>query len=783
METEIVRRDTAARYDRSVQPDVVPLWSEANQVFDFDLWRYVNMLLVRKYQLVLIFVVFVAVALLVIVNLTPKYTAGATVLIAPDHARVVGIEAATTSLSTSEEAIASEVEVIRSSGLAQRAIAATGFREFLVASAEPPLLDRLLQQGLAVSLWANEALASAWDEPANAASDGPASDTLWDGLVRTGLRVSLRANESLESALQRPAEEPDPRRVLEAFRRQLGVWQISNTNAIRIEFQATDPEIAAAVANELARAYVESQLEVKQEARSRAAELLGERLAALRERVTESDEAVERFRREAGLVRSAGIELVAQQIAEQTSELVEARADLRNIEAQLQEIEALRDARQFGRMYDLLDLAVIHGLRRDVIEAKRRLAREGEELGPRHPSMVELAAEVAVMEARLASEVATAIGGLQSRQAVQLNRAAELERSIAGLEEELADRSGSSGALHKLEAEAEINRTMYATFLGQMQETQQAAFDSPDARVLSPAEVPIDPSFPNRKMLLALAMIAAFCFSSGSVLALEMRFGGALAEAELARGLGLPVLSAIPWARKPGRRRHPRGIVQPRPEPDRKCRRCAEVDHGDLRCGRRRQEPDGVRPGAGGRGPGPAGPRDRLRPAAAGPAGLFRHRALLQRSGRLRADPGLAARALSGSIRPDRRDPGTGQAGRGESAGRPAQPGAARDRRGGEWQVRPRPGRYPACARGLGCAGGCRDGRRDPPGGQMAANADPSRAAGHGCPGEHVGATGRGPAHPGRGAAARSGHGPLSARDLSGARRERQGSRTGHPGP
>ncbi len=548
MEQELIRRDATVRYDRSVQPDVVPLWSESSQVFDFDLWRYVNMLLVRKYQLVLIFLVVMAVALLVIVNLTPRYTAGATVLIAPDHARVVGIEAATTSLSTSEEAIASEVEVIRSSELAQRAIAATGFREFLVASSEPSLWDNLLQGGLAVSLRANEALASAWDEPVDA-EGGP--ETLWDGVVRTGLAVSLRANESLEAALQRPAEELDPRRVLESFQRQLGVWQISSTNAIRIEFEAADPEIAAAVANELARAYVESQLEVKREARSRAAELLGERLAALRERVAESDEAVERFRRDAGLVRSAGIELVAQQIAEQTTELVDARAGLRNIEAQLHEIEALRDARQVERMYDLLGLTVIDGLRRDVIEAKRRLAREAKELGPRHPSMVELAAEVAVMEARLESEVTTAIGGLQSLQAVQVSRVTELERSIAEFEQKLAELSGSSGELNKLEAEAEINRSMYATFLAQMQATQQAAFDSSDARILSPAEAPIDPSFPNRKMLLALAMIAAFCFSSGSVLALEMRFGGALAEDELGRSLGLPVLSAIPLARAP----------------------------------------------------------------------------------------------------------------------------------------------------------------------------------------------------------------------------------------
>lgn len=571
MERGIVRSHAAARYDRSAQPydygeqsGAAPLWSEAAQISDFDLRRYIDIFRVRKYQFVLIFVAVMAAALLVIANLTLMYTAGATVLIAPEYARVVGIEAATKSLATTEEAIASEVEVIRSSGLAQRVIAATGFREFLVASAEPPLWDGILQTGLAVSLRANEALASAWDGSADAASDGPEPETLWDGLVRTGLAASLRANESLESALNHSAEELDPRRVLESFERQLGVWQISNTNAIRIEFQAADPELAAAIANELARGYVESQLEAKRESRSRAADLLGERLAALRERVSASDEAVERFRKEAGLVRSAGIELVAQQIAEQTSRLVEARADVRNVEAQLQEIEALRDAGQFERMYDLLDLDVVAALRRDVIEAKKRLTREGENLGPRHPTMIELANEVATMEDRLAAEVATAIGSLQSTRTVQVNRAIELEHAIAELEQKLADLNGSSGALHKLEAEAEINRSMYATLLGQMQESQQAAFDSPDARVLSPAEAPIDPSFPNRKLLLAFALVAAFCFSSGSVLALEMRIGGALSEGELARSLGLPVLSAIPRARKSRRRR----LVDPAAGPD-----------------------------------------------------------------------------------------------------------------------------------------------------------------------------------------------------------------------
>lgn len=125
------------------------------------------------------------------------------------------------------------------------------------------------------------------------------------------------------------------------------------------------------------------------------------------------------------------------------------------------------------------------------------------------------------MGQRLNLEVNDAVENLRVQTAVAAQRVEEFERTIAGLKGEISGLSSKEGSLRRLEAEAEINRSLYATLLNRIQETEQAAFDEADARVLTPANIPIDPSAPSRRFLLAVALLGAFCVSSGVVFGLE----------------------------------------------------------------------------------------------------------------------------------------------------------------------------------------------------------------------------------------------------------------------
>jgi polysaccharide biosynthesis transport protein len=84
------------------------------------------------------------------------------------------------------------------------------------------------------------------------------------------------------------------------------------------------------------------------------------------------------------------------------------------------------------------------------------------------------------------------------------------------------------------------------TLLNRIQETEQAGFDEADSRILSPANPPLDPSAPSRRFLLAVALVGAFCVSSGVVFGMEYLHEGFGSEDELTKSLGVPTLAVVP---------------------------------------------------------------------------------------------------------------------------------------------------------------------------------------------------------------------------------------------
>ena len=344
------------------------------------------------------------------------------------------------------------------------------------------------------------------------------------------------------------SELPDDK-VFRDFYENLEVERVTNTSVLTIAFRATDPVLAANVVNQLAEAYVASQVTRKQAARASATELLTERLHQLRARVVESDQAVERFRTESGLIKSAGVELIAQQLADQTEELATVRAQQTTLAARLAELEALQAAGDSQQLQELfVEAPSVQALQAERLRLQRAIASESEEYGPRHPAIVELVAELREATARLDAQLSTAVEAVRAEASMATARNAEISQMTSTLKAEIADLNAKEYTLRQLEGEGAINRSLYDAVASRMREAEDAVFEHADARVLDRADPPTLPAPSHGLISLALAMLGALGVSTGAALGLELLSGGFRSEEELAASLGLPVLGAVPWA-------------------------------------------------------------------------------------------------------------------------------------------------------------------------------------------------------------------------------------------
>ena len=98
-----------------------------------------------------------------------------------------------------------------------------------------------------------------------------------------------------------------------------------------------------------------------------------------------------------------------------------------------------------------------------------------------------------------------------------------------------------------MQRDADAARSLLQSVLERAQQTaQQAVIETPDARVVSPALPPADPSFPRRGLMLAAAAAFGIAFGLLLVHLLELADGTFRSGEDVRARLGLRCLALIP---------------------------------------------------------------------------------------------------------------------------------------------------------------------------------------------------------------------------------------------
>jgi polysaccharide biosynthesis transport protein len=456
---------------------------EPQLIEEFDL-RELGRVLWRRKEIILGTVILITMlAVMIVFQLTPRYTAETSVLIDPRKAQVVNMEAVLAGLSADAQTIESQIQVIRSRGLAHKTIVKLKldrYPEFSVTQ-RPASFKQLLDL--------RNYLPDGWRAAftPSAADAGPATFTAKEEKDRT--RAQL----------------------INGFLSKLKVARVGRSRVIRISFNSQNPITAALVANTIADFYIVAQLETKFEATRRASKWLAERLTVLREQVETSEKAVESFRAKSGLIEGRGATLAAQDLSEVRSQLTQVRAKKTAAASNLREIEnQLASKEGIGAISEVLRSPLIQKLRGQEIDLAQRVSRLGKDYGERHPKMINVRAELATVTSRIESEARKIIAGLRNEVAVARSGEVSLRATLDLLKREMSKFNRAEVQLRALQREANANRTLFSTFLSRFKETSsQESFQEPDASVISLADIPQGASFPKKGIMLSVAFMAS----------------------------------------------------------------------------------------------------------------------------------------------------------------------------------------------------------------------------------------------------------------------------------
>lgn len=461
-------------------------------------------------------------ATVILFQITPRYSATSLVLVETRGANIVNLEAVLTGgVLPDEEAIESEMAVIGSRRLASKVV------EKLNLDSDPEFNLNLQPPGLIASVFGlREFIPETWRNAIFGIDEEvPLSET------------ELRAQER---AL-----------VIDVFLSNLTLAREGKSRVISINFSSENPKTAANVANALADAYIVDQLEAKFERTRRETEWLSDKIAGLRQKAEASDKAVEQYRKQAGLLQgTGGSTLIQQQISELSAQHIIARAARAEAEAKLSQVQQLiRTSGGAASAAEVLQSPLITALVTQEAELNRRLAELGQQLGERHPRMINAKAELKDLQNKIATEVNRIVQGQQNEVGVARAREASLQQSLEQLKARVAQSNAAEVQLRALERESQADKTMLEQFLTRFQESsaqKDLGSQEADARVISRADVPIDPAFPQKGLFLAVVIVAATFLGVLLVFVVEQLDRGFRSGEQIERMTGAGVLALVP---------------------------------------------------------------------------------------------------------------------------------------------------------------------------------------------------------------------------------------------
>lgn len=331
-----------------------------------------------------------------------------------------------------------------------------------------------------------------------------------------------------------PLELPPEERVIKAFKEKLNVYQVDKSRVIGIEFTSKDPKLAAAVPNAMMDVYRSLQSGAKLDSNSDAVRWLETEIANLREKVREAEQKVAEYRSAAGLMSlgSDQSSFTGKQLSDISTELARVRGERASAEATA---ENLRASIKAGKPTETLDAIArsesIQRLKATESQIRGQISDLSTRLLEGHPQMKALRAQLAGIRDQVQSESLRVAESLDNQAAVARERETQLLAQMNTLKADTARAGEDEVGLKSLEREATAQRQLLETYLARYREASsrlEKGSSPADARVISTAIEPQEPSFPKVLPITIVATLSTLILAAVAVMLAELFSGRAL---------------------------------------------------------------------------------------------------------------------------------------------------------------------------------------------------------------------------------------------------------------
>jgi capsular exopolysaccharide synthesis family protein len=332
--------------------------------------------------------------------------------------------------------------------------------------------------------------------------------------------------------------------LVDGYLDALWVEPLAGTRLIQVSFTATDPVLAARIANGHADAYVGLGHRERATTNEAGLQFLRARLVELRERLERSEGRLNAYRWEKGIIALDDREnVVVEQLDGFIKQLSRAEGQRIALEADVHAIEAhgadvIPDVVKHGGLHEL----TVH-----LALAESEYARAAARFKPAYPRVTELGRQVETLRQRVSSETRRVVESIETAYEAAVEKEARLRARLEEQKTRALQLKDEGIQYAILGREVETNRQLYDSVLQRMKQIAVAAeLRSSNVSVVDRATPPRQASGPARLRAIGFAALVGMLLALGLIVMRETLDDSVKSVEQTERYAQVPSLGVVP---------------------------------------------------------------------------------------------------------------------------------------------------------------------------------------------------------------------------------------------
>lgn len=375
-------------------------------------------------------------------------------------------------------------------------------------------------------------------------------------------RYKLVSDPSLQAHFMEHTQGLAPIRewIADWLLRYLEVIPSRNSNVVQITYAASDPALAAELANGFADAYVRTSIELRMVPARRQALWFDEQLVGLRKSLEAAQRKLSDFQQSNSLVTTDGrLDVETAKLAGMAAEAVNAQAAMSDAQTRRTQLRNALGSQRSGEVPDIFGNAMLQNLRSELARKEAKLAETAQHYGKNHPQFISASAEVNALRDKLDTEIESARGAVGQAAEMAERRSQEVQRALEAQKTRVLEMKRASDERDVLTREVESAQRTYDAATQRASTVRlESQLDQGFVAVLTPATPPLLPARPRVLLNSVAGLVFGLLLAAGFAVIAELRVRRVRAGADIEEALGLVLLAELP---KPPRRK--KGVTGP----------------------------------------------------------------------------------------------------------------------------------------------------------------------------------------------------------------------------